>query len=141
MVTSYFLIRHPLSRSGTMLIPFIRSMKMRAPFLLTVAMAATLVLGHSANADGPNYITMKHQQDVASFVVLDTIVAAHPSWAVASEYRHGEQIRSFGRIPIKAGVTTNVRLPVRGTRSSNIIVSFYDESGNIHAQELIETNR
>jgi hypothetical protein len=136
-----FLIRHPLSRSGTMLTPFIRNNKMRTPFLLTVAMATTLIAGHSASADGSNYIVMKHQQDAGSIVVLDTIVAAHPGWAVAHEYRHGEQIRSFGRTPIKAGVNTDVRLPVRSGRSNDILVVVYDESGNIHTQELMMTNR
>jgi hypothetical protein len=121
--------------------PIIRINKMKAPFLLTIAMAATLVAGNSANADGYNYIVMKHQQDNRTFVVLDSIVAAHPGWAVAKEYVHGEETRSFGRTPIQAGLTTDVRLPSHGSRSSNIMVLIYDESGNIHAQELIETKR
>jgi hypothetical protein len=120
--------------------PIIRINKMKAPFLLTIAMAATLVAGHSANADGYNYIVMKHQQNAKSFVVLDSIVAAHPGWAVAAEYRRGEQIRSFERASVKPGVTTNVRLPARGS-GGNIMVLLYDESGNIHAQELIDTKR
>jgi hypothetical protein len=113
---------------------------MRAPFLLTVAMAVTLVAGHSANADGYNYIIMKHQQDARSFVVLDTIVAAHPGWAVTKEYVNGEATRSFGRTPIQAGLTTDVRLPAR-RGGGDIIVVLYDESGKIHAQELIDLNR
>jgi hypothetical protein len=112
---------------------------MKSPFLLTVAMAATLVAGHSANADGDNYIMMKHQQDAVSFVVLDTVVSAHPGLLFAAEYRHGEAVRSFGTTPIKAGVNTNVHVPARGSRSSNVMVLLYDESGNLHAQEVIET--